>query len=91
MQALIKQFHVSDQGYRASLSIKNIAIKYGEKRLNAACLRLLTIGNYQVSDQSFERLRSILKTKLDQVPLDNSEITEASFTHSNIRGSDYYH
>ena len=91
MQALIKQFHVSEQGYKASLAIKHIAIEYGEQRLNAACLRLLNILNYKVNNQSFEKLRSILKSKLDQVPLDDSEVTEASFTHPNIRGSDYYH
>lgn len=91
MQALLKQFRVPDQGYRASLSIRNIASEYGEHRLNTACLRLLNISNYQVNNQSLESLRSILKSKLDQVPLDNSEVTEANFTHLNIRGSDYYH
>ena len=76
-----------DFSYRWANSIKSLSREYGDERLEAACKRALEIGATET-----KTVRSILKNNLERKPLDAStEVQEASFTHGNIRGSEYYH
>jgi len=71
-------------GYRACLGLVSLAKNYSPERLEAACERALKLSSF-----SFKSVRSILKTGLDQVPLevDGQPVT---ITHDNIRGASYY-
>lgn len=90
-QKLMPTIHIQVQGYRASLVLKKLAKEYGETRLNAACERLMAITINDICYDSLARLRSILYKRLDQQALPQAEISEATFTHTNVRGADYYH
>jgi transposase len=80
-----------EQGYRACLGLLNLAKRYGEARLEAACLRALAIGA-----PTRKRICSILETKLDQHPelfATAPSDTSASMMppqHANVRGADYF-
>jgi transposase len=75
------------QGFRSCLGIMNLGKSYGQERLEAACVRALTLGT-----TSYKSIQSILKTGLDSQPLpDQSAKQEKSpITHGNIRGPGYY-
>jgi transposase len=78
-----------EQGYRACLGLLNLAKRYGEARLDAACQRALSIGS-----PTRKSIKSILEAKLDQHPdlfpaLDNTLSTRLP-QHSNVRGADYF-
>lgn len=76
-----------EQGYRSCLGILRLARRYGDDRLEAACLRALRVGA-----RSYKRVESILKHNLDRAPLPcdpSDEPTPSS--HDNVRGPDYYH
>jgi len=88
---LLASIRIQIQGYRASLSLRKLAKEFGEARLNLACQRLMSIAPSQINTSSTTRLRSILSNRLDQQPVSNNDVLEASFEHSNIRGADYYH
>lgn len=75
-----------EHGYRACLGILNLAKKYGNPRLENACLRAEKIGGLH-----YKNLASILKTSLDKLPIETDKQKTLPFTHSNVRGSDYYH
>lgn len=79
-----------EQGYRACLGLLNLAKTYGEQRLEAACLRALTIGS-----PTRKRILAILDAKLDQHPdlfpaADIAAAPTATRSHSNVRGADYF-
>ena len=73
------------QAYRSCLGILRLGKSYGDKRLEAACRRALTLGCY-----SYQSIESILKKRLDEQPLEISQELELSLTHDNIRGHEYY-
>jgi transposase len=78
-----------EQGYRACLGLLNLAKRYGEARLEAACQRALAIGS-----PKRKSIKSILEAKLDQHPdlfpaPDNTGSTGLP-QHSNVRGADYF-
>lgn len=73
------------QAYRTCLGILDLAKRYGQARLEAACRRALPAGI-----RSYKGVHNILKNKLDQVEQDQPAATSLS-THSNIRGGSYYH
>jgi transposase len=81
-----------EQGYRACLGLLNLARRYGASRLEAACLRALSIGA-----PTRKRILSILETKLDQHPelFTAATATEAGapapkVSHANVRGPEYF-
>lgn len=75
-----------EQGFRSCLGIFNLAKKYGNDRVDAACKRALTIKSI-----SYRSIRSILETRLDHAPLPIT-VTKAPLPmeHENLRGSSYY-
>ena len=75
-----------EQGYRTCLGIIRLGIRYGERRLEAACRRALSVRAL-----SYRSLDSILKNGLDQKPLPAVGIRPTDRRHhENLRGSDYY-
>ena len=74
------------QGFRSALGILRLANDYGDKRLEAACSRALTIGGI-----SYRSVASILKHCLDQRSLTDTSDQQPIVTHANIRGARYYH
>jgi transposase len=80
-----------EQGFRSCLGILRLGRRYGEDRLEAACVRALG-----VRARSYRSVESILKHGLDRVPATREGRTDshadpASVDHENVRGRDYYH
>lgn len=82
---LAKNLH-PQQGFRSALGIITLAKKFGKERVEAACKRALAIGG-----RSFKSVKSILETGMDKKPLPEQKPASQAITHSNIRGTAYYH
>lgn len=82
---LAKKLH-PQQGFRSCMGIITLAKKFGKERVEASCKRALAIGGI-----SFKSVKSILETGLDKKPLPEMKPASPAITHSNIRGSEYYH
>ena len=77
-----------EQGYRACLGLLNLAKRYGESRLEAACCRALVIGS-----PTRKRIVSILDAKLDQHPElfpTAAAVSRPKAFHANLRGPEYF-
>jgi len=77
-----------EHGYRACLGLLNLSRRYGKGRLEAACERALSIHS-----PTYRSVNSILKRGLDKqtlAPSDDSTQEDLP-THTNVRGSSYYH
>ena len=89
-QALISKVLASrqhpQQAYRACLGILRLGKAYGDKRLEAACRRALTLGTCR-----YKSIESILKHRLDERPLTEQQELPLPADHGNIRGPAYYH
>jgi transposase len=73
------------QGFRACLGVMRLGKRYGSERLEAACRRSVELESY-----SYQSVKSILKSGLDQRPLRESESEARVIEHSNVRGAEYY-
>jgi transposase len=74
-----------ESGYRGCLGIIRLAGKYSPKRVEAASERALLTGACR-----YKRIESILKTSLDQVPLESATPPASTPPHDNIRGAEYF-
>jgi transposase len=77
-----------EQGYRSCLGVLRLRKQYSPERLEAACARALVFKAY-----SYKNVESILKSGLDQQPLDNASSSQARLPlldHENLRGRHYY-
>jgi len=74
-----------EQGYRTCMGIIRLGKRYGDDRLERACVRALKIGGV-----TYRSISSILKAGLDQQPLEPPQ-QDLLLEHANVRGSDYYH
>lgn len=75
-----------EQGFRAGLGILRLAKSYGDIRLEAACLRGLSIGA-----STYGSIASILKNGLDKAFHADAAAAAEPIRHGNIRGRGYYH
>lgn len=73
-----------EQAFKVCLGIINLSKKYGEQRLNRACMRALEFSNY-----SYKVVKNILEKGLDRMEEDPKN-AEPLCLHENIRGSQYY-
>jgi transposase len=73
-----------EQGFRSALGIIRLGRRYGEERLEAACVRALFMKAY-----SYRSVESILKNNLDGKELPE-RLSRPSVAHENIRGGSYY-
>ena len=74
-----------ESGYRGCLGIIRLAGKYSPQRVEAASERALLTGACR-----YKSIESILKTSLDQVPLENAPPPASTPPHDNIRGAEYF-
>jgi transposase len=75
-----------EHGFRSCLGIIRLEKKYGRERLEAACLRAVTVGG-----RSYGHVNAILQHGLDRAPLPSATVEEpAPIDHENVRGPDYY-
>ena len=83
---LVERRH-PEWGYRSCLGLFRLAERYGDARVEAACLRALAHGA-----RSYRHVASILQHGLDRAPVaDDAPHIEAPLVHENVRGRDYYH
>lgn len=82
-QILLSRSH-PQQGFRSCLGLLRLGKGYGAERLEAACRRALAIRGL-----SYQSVKSILKSGLDQEPLPET-LETAAIEHGNLRGADYY-
>lgn len=73
------------QGFRSCLGIMRLGKTYGKERLEAACVRALSLGA-----SSYRSLESILRQGLDRQALRASSGSADVIQHDNVRGRDYY-
>jgi len=73
------------QGFRSCLGLMRLSERYGQERLEAACQRSLRIGS-----TSYQSVKSILRTGLDQQPLRSEPAPQPRLDHGNVRGPGYY-
>ena len=85
VEQVVRRKNHPDQVKRFCAGLTSLAKKYGEDRLEAACLRALHYQAY-----SYKRVAQILENHLDKEELDN-EPAPPPLVHGNIRGSSYYH
>jgi transposase len=81
---ILRQSAHPQKGLRSALAVMRLEPSYGADRLEAACGRALSIGGC-----SFKSIASILKTGLDEHPLEHSS-EPVVVDHANIRGPSYY-
>ncbi len=74
-----------EHAYRACLGLMNLARRYGNERVGAACTRALACGAI-----SYSSVKSILAEGLDQAPLRQPEQLPAPPEHENLRGPGYF-
>ena len=75
-----------EQSYRTCLGILRLGKTYTDPRLEAACERALVLGS-----NSVRSVESILKHRLDEQPLSESQHPLLPDEHENLRGSSYFH
>jgi transposase len=76
-----------EQGYRSCLGILRLAKRYGEARLEAACVRAVAVGA-----RSYRHLDAILKRGLDRIapPAAAPQQLTLPPPHEDLRGAAYY-
>jgi transposase len=74
-----------EQGYRACLGLLRLGERYGAPRLEAACARALQVGAI-----SYQSVKSILSTRLDQLPIEEQTALALPQNHEHVRGGEYY-
>ncbi len=74
-----------EQGFRGCLGIIRLGKRYGQERLEKACLRATELRSY-----SFRTIKNILSAGMDRLPLDEEPSPPPTPEHDNIRGADYY-
>ena len=85
LQAIMKAKPHPEQGFRSCLGILQLAKSYGVARLEAASQR----GN-DIRATTYGSIKSILQNGLDKAYA-KPKTPDASPTHANIRGREYYH
>ncbi|OGT48127.1 MAG: hypothetical protein A3F17_01050 [Gammaproteobacteria bacterium RIFCSPHIGHO2_12_FULL_41_15] len=73
------------QAYRSCLGLLRLGKRFGEERLEKACAKALLAGASR-----YQHVESILKNKLDAIPISHTEKTPIISSHGNIRGPVYY-
>ena len=84
MEAVLKSPRFVQQSYKACHGILRLAAKFGNERLENACLR---IG--PVSSARYTRLKNILEHGLDSLPLQQEE-TSYMPANDDVRGPSAY-
>lgn len=79
-----KKVH-EEQAFRSVKGLQRLATQYGPQRLEFACRRANSFGM-----TGLRRLKAILKSHLDEVPMVADEPDSPIIDHDNLRGQQYY-
>ena len=85
VRTLFEQKLHEEQAFRSIKGIQRLATTYGPKRLEFACRRANAFGM-----SGLRRLKAILKSHLDEVPIVADEPDSSVIDHDNLRGQTYY-
>lgn len=85
-EAIIASRQHAQQAFRSAMGLIRLAKVYTPQRLEAACDLALEGGA-----TGYKSVNSILKTKLDQQPRQQTLPNMTPIDHDNIRGGHYYH
>ncbi len=88
IQAVLDSRPFPQQAFNACLGVMRLGQSFDPERLEAACRRALHFGTTR-----YRSLESILKNGLDRQPLpqEAAQSTTALPSHTNVRGSEYFH
>ena len=87
VKRLLQEKQHPEQGYRSCLGLMRLTRNFGRERMEAACIRALTIGTYR-----YRSVASILDKGLDRQPVTPPAQAELALPgHANVRGPHYYH
>ena len=87
IDAMIERKPHPQQAFRAAAGIIRLGKHYGNDRVEAACRRA-----YATNAISFSSVDSILKHRLDELPLSqDTQQSSLPLFHDNVRGAGYYH
>ena len=76
-----------EQGYRSCLGIMRLAQRYGDARVEAACLKA-----ERLRAESYKTVKNILGAGVEALSLDEPDETTPTLPyHENIRGAGYFH
>mgnify|MGYP001796253007 FL=1 len=79
-----KQDH-EEQAFRSIKGLQRLATQHGPQRLEFACRRANAFGM-----TGLRRLKAILKSHLDEIPIVVEESASPGIDHDNLRGQTYY-
>lgn len=85
IEMLLGKHKAVELSYRSISSLRKLGETYGLDRLESAC----RVGLTHRADKA-DRIRSILKSRLDLIDHKQERKQEADFEHANIRGPKYY-
>lgn len=87
VELLLNSKRHPEQAYRTCLGGLSLAKTYSKERLERACYRAICMNT-----TTHRSIKQMLQKGLDQQPLPTLQTEpEKPITHSNIRGTDYYH
>ena len=87
VELLLNSKRHPEQAYRTCLGVLSLAKTYSKERLERACYRAICMNT-----TTPRSIKQMLQKGLDQQPLPTLQTEpEKPITHSNIRGTDYYH
>jgi len=82
---ILKRRPHPEQGFRACMGILRLSQKFGEQRLEAACLRAEALSSY-----SYRTVKNILSSGSDRLKVERELDEVVHREHENIRGASYY-
>jgi len=85
VEAVMANRRHPEQGFRTALGIIRLADRFGKERLERATERARHLGAL-----NYRTIHSLLKTGLDQQPLQSAAGPSPALQHENVRGPDYY-
>ena len=85
MKTIFEKRPYEEQAFRSIKGIQRLATTYGPKRLESACRRANAFGM-----SGLRRLKAMLKSHLDEVPIVTDESDSSVINHDNLRGQTYY-
>jgi len=85
VEEIMRRLPHPEQGFRGCMGIIRLGDRYGEERIEKACIRADKLRSY-----SYRTIRNILSAGMDHLPLDEEPALPPTPEHDNIRGADYY-
>jgi len=82
------QYPQPEMGYRPVLGIIRCARKHGAERMDAACLRALSVAGQSVPHR--RSIEAIIKRGLDSAAPQTLPVTPRSNAHEHVRGPSYF-